>query len=447
MSRDVIVYVTKKDSGQRLSKQETKQFRQDIHQQEDRLLIVHPRETFQRILGFGGAVTEAAGYTWQRLGEKNKKKILEAYFGKEGICYNFCRTPIQSCDFAMENYSYVKEGDQSLESFTTKRDEEYIIPFLKAALEISPQDLLLFSSPWSPPGWMKESGKMNGGGKLKKECYGLWAEMLARFMADYVGRGLPLWGISVQNESNADQKWESCTFTPKEELIFIRDYLYPAMCKYGLQDKKLLFWDYNRDRALEWAQEMMADEKVRRIVYGIGVHWYSGDHFETLDLINRRYPDLAIHFTEGCASGFVPEAKWEFAERYAHDIIGSLNHHTVSYTDWNLMLDETGGPTHIGNFCNAPVMADTQKDEVTLTPSYYYIGHFSKFIKRGATRVGLSRYTDKVEAAAFKNPDGGMVIAVLNSGEKDISFTLKQDEVIVDLTAGARSMMTILYKC
>ena len=144
----------------------------------------------------------------------------------------------------MENYSYVKEGDQSLESFTTKRDEEYIIPFLKAALEISPQDLLHFSSPWSPPGWMKESGKMNGGGKLKKECYGLWAEMLARFMADYVGRGLPLWGISVQNESNADQKWESCTFTPKEELIFIRDYLYPAMCKYGLQDKKLLFWDY-----------------------------------------------------------------------------------------------------------------------------------------------------------------------------------------------------------
>ena len=92
MSRDVIVYVMKKDSGQRLSKQETKQFRQDIHQQEDRLLIVHPRETFQRILGFGGAVTEAAGYTWQRLGEKNKKKILEAYFGKEGICYNFCRS-------------------------------------------------------------------------------------------------------------------------------------------------------------------------------------------------------------------------------------------------------------------------------------------------------------------------------------------------------------------
>ena len=228
MDRKVIVYVTKKDSGQCLEKQETAGFRQDIQQQENKLLIVYPEETFQSILGFGGAVTEAVGYTWQRLGEKNKRKVLEAYFGKDGIGYNFCRTPIQSCDFAMENYSYVKEGDQSLESFTTKRDEKYIIPFIEEAVKLSSEDLLLFSSPWSPPGWMKESGKMNGGGKLKRECYGLWAEMLARFMADYRDRGFPLWGISVQNESKADQKWESCIFTPEEELIFIRDYLYPA---------------------------------------------------------------------------------------------------------------------------------------------------------------------------------------------------------------------------
>lgn len=152
MDRKVIVYVTKKDSGQCLEKQETAGFRQDIQQQENKLLIVYPEETFQSILGFGGAVTEAVGYTWQRLGEKNKRKVLEAYFGKDGIGYNFCRTPIQSCDFAMENYSYVKEGDQSLESFTTKRDEKYIIPFIEEAVKLSSEDLLLFSSPLESSG-------------------------------------------------------------------------------------------------------------------------------------------------------------------------------------------------------------------------------------------------------------------------------------------------------
>ncbi|MDO6356054.1 glycoside hydrolase family 30 protein [Caloramator sp. CAR-1] len=436
------VYLTAKDTEDRLALKENKAL--NFGEKVDKAIEVFEDETYQTIEGFGGAFTEAAAYNFYKLGEENKNKILKAYFDKhEGNGYNLCRTHINSCDFSLGNYDYVEEYDVELKSFNIAREKKCVIPFIKKAMAFS-NDIKLFASPWSPPAWMKTNGEMNNGGKLKEEFKNVWALYYAKYIKAMKEEGIDIWGITVQNEPEATQVWDSCRYTAEEERDFVKYHLGPTLYKEGLKHINIIVWDHNRDLLYERAKVILSDKEASKYVWGVGFHWYSGDQFENLKKTHEEFPDKKLLFTEGCQEGGVKLGDWNVGERYGHNIIGDLNNYTVGWVDWNLLLDTQGGPNHVGNYCDAPIIVDVEKDEIYFQSSYYYIGHFSRFIKRGAKRIGFINPYDSLEVTTFKNPDGTIVTVVMNKSDEDIDFRFKVGKGITELKSLRHSIMTLL---
>lgn len=410
---------------------------------EKELICIFPEVEYQEMKGFGGAFTEAASTTIDKLSKENREKILELYFDPEkGIGYNFGRVHINSCDFSLGNYACVEEGDNDLSTFNVERDKKSLIPMIKDAMKYN--DIDMFASPWSPPAYMKTNNMMNQGGKLKDEYKELWAEFFVKFIDAYKENGIDISMVSVQNEPKAVQTWDSCVYTPEEERDFVKNYLGKKM-----QDKniKILFWDHNKERVMERALVMLNDEEAAKYIYGIGLHWYSGDHFEQLEIFKKLYPDKEIVFSEGCYEYSLGESDTvKIGEKYAHDMIGNINNWCSTLCDWNLVLDEKGGPNHVGNFCDAPIMADTKNDTIHIHDSYYYIGHLSKFVKKGAKRIGSSKWTPELDTVSFKNPDGSIVTVVLNMTDEEKEFAFFVNGKMIEAKSEAHSIATYIIE-
>lgn len=410
-------------------------------------VCVHPSISYQQILGMGGALTEAAAYTYARMSAEKQQQLLALFFG-DGNHYNFCRLHIQSCDFALGNYAYVEDAkDTGLDSFSIERDRKYIIPFAKAALEKNSK-IQFLASPWSPPAFMKTNGEMNHGGKLKKEYYQMWADMVARYVSAYRDEGIAIQQLTVQNEPAAVQTWDSCIFSGVEEAEFACRYLRPALDRAQHSDVKINVWDHNKEKILERAAESFSVEGARDVIDGIAFHWYTGEHFDALEEVRRQYPDKALIFTEGCVeySRFEAENQIQNAEMYAHDIIGDFNAGMNGFIDWNLILDRQGGPNHVGNYCDAPVMCDVDADTIDVKLSYSYIGHFSRFIRPGARRILVSKYSPDIETTAFQNEDGGKVLVILNRSEKEVEFVVSVERKRSGkMKIGKHSIMTCCW--
>lgn len=412
------------------------------------VLNIYPDIKYQTIEGFGGAFTEAAAYTLSLMDEEIQDEITEAYFGKSGIGYSLCRCHINSCDFALGNYAYVEdENDKELKTFDISRDRKYIIPFIKKAQKTSENEIVFLASPWSPPAFMKTNGEMNNGGKLKPEYRSMWAHYTARYIKEYAKLGIKISKITVQNEPEATQTWDSCRYTAKEEAEYVRDYLGPVLEEEGLGDVEIYVWDHNKEIVFERARDILSDEKAARYIAGVGFHWYTGDHFEGVKLVGEKYPDKKLLFTEGCVeySRFADSNETYKAEMYAHDIIGNINAGMQGYMDWNMILDEKGGPNHVGNFCAAPIMCDTVNKTYEKRLTYYYIAHLSKYVKPGAVRVAATRYSDGFEACAFVNPDGERVVVVLNKSDKKVDVTLREYDYSKDYSLEPHTIMTLVY--
>ena len=391
------------------------------------ILHVDPRITYQRIEGFGGAFTEAAASTWQKLPPALQAEVIRSYFDeKQGNGYTLCRTHINSCDFALGNYAYADQpGDMDLRHFDIGRDRQSLIPMIKAAQAQAATPLKLLASPWSPPAWMKTNGEMNHGGKLKPECRAVWARYYGRYVQAYAGEGIPIWAISVQNEPEATQTWDSCIYTGEEERDFVRDHLGPTLRAAGLGGVRIVIWDHNRDQLFERASVVFDDPAAAQYVWGAGFHWYMSDSFDNVQAVHDAYPDKALLFTEGCQEGGPHLGSWDLGERYARSLIADLNRWTVGWIDWNLLLNEQGGPNHVGNFCSAPIIADTRNAKLLYQSSYYYLGHFSRFIRPGAVRLLSSSTTDKFATTAFRNPDGSIAVVAMNATDKAIPCTVR----------------------
>ncbi|HTS19794.1 MAG TPA: glycoside hydrolase family 30 protein [Verrucomicrobiae bacterium] len=390
-------------------------------------VFVDPSRQFQVLEGFGGAFTESAAVTLQKLSPANRERVLRAYFDrKDGHGYSLCRTHINSCDFSLDNYAYDEvPGDVDLRHFSIDRDRRALLPLIRDAKKIAGDDFRLFASPWSPPAWMKTNGEMNHGGKVKPEYRDAWARYYARYIQEYAKEGVEIWGLTVQNEPAAVQRWDSCEYTAEEERDFVRDHLGPTLRKAGLGHVKIMIWDHNRDLIVERVQPAYEDPEAAKYIWGAAFHWYGRDTFDNIQLVHDAWPDKQLLFTEGCQEGGPHIGDWSVGERYARSMINDLNRWTVGWVDWNLALDEQGGPNHVGNFCSAPIIADTHKDELLFQSSYYYIGHFSRFIRPGAQRVLCSTNRDEVEATAFDNSDGTLAVVVLNRTDAEKPITLK----------------------
>jgi glucosylceramidase len=410
-------------------------------------LVLSPTQRFQRWLGFGGAFTESAAWTLAQLSDPAQDQVLRSYFHPvDGIGYRFGRTHINSCDFSLENWACAEVADDlKLEHFQLERTHRHITPMIRRALAIEGARFDLLASPWSPPAWMKTNGDMNHGGKLRPECRGVWAEHYVRWIQGMRAAGVETWGVTVQNEPAAVQVWDSCIYTSEEERDFVRDHLGPALSAAGLGGVALVIWDHNRDEALERASTVLCDPQAAAYVWGTGVHWYGGDHFEQLEQIHRSFPEHHILFTEGCWEGGVRLGQYDRGERYGRQIIGDMNHFCEAWIDWNLVLDHTGGPNHVGNLCDAPVIVDTRSGEVHYQTSYHYIGHFSRFIERGAQRIGRSYAGGPLESTAFTNPDGSVVLVVLNPADEAISYRVRLPAGGVEHAIPAHAIQTWVY--
>jgi len=404
---------------------------------------LYPNREYQTFHGFGGAITEAAGYSFSKLTEKGKEEILKKYFSNEGLRYHFIRTHIDSCDFSISNYTAMEDSeDREMTSFTLKRDEEYILPFLRKARSAKGEDFDLMLTPWSPPAFMKTNNDRNNGGKLKEEYREFWAEYICRYIKEYEGLGFPVNRITVQNEPDAVQTWDSCTFNPTDEKEFLRDYLYKALERNGLTHVKINIWDHNKERMFERARAII-DEETDKMIDGVAFHWYTGDHFEAIQLTGEVYPGKELLFTEGCVEYSRFDAgQLRNAQMYAHDIIGNLNAGMTGFIDWNILLDEKGGPNHVSNLCDAPIMVNTEDGDYEEKLSFHYIRHFSHYIDRDAKRIALTKYTDKLEMTALKNPDGTVVLIVLNKQGEDMPLSLRIQGLNTEFTVPSASIVT-----
>lgn len=427
-SKTVEVVQTSKTNADRLAKLPSLTF-QETSDYSSASVIVDTHKQYQVFEGFGGAFTEAAAVTFYKLPEALRAQVLKAYFDeKEGHGYRFCRTHINSCDFSTGNYAYTEvPGDVKFEHFSIDRDRQALIPLIKEATQVAGEPLQMLATPWSPPAWMKTNGKMNNGGQLKPEYREAWARYYARYIREYEQEGIPIWGVSVQNEPEAVQTWDSCVYSGEDERDFVRDHLGPTLHREGLADKKIVIWDHNRDRLFERAKLVYDDPEAASYVWGAGFHWYVGDNFDNVQLTHDVYPDKQLLFTEGCQECGTHHNSWDMGERYARSIINDLNHWTVGWIDWNLMLDESGGPNHVGNFCSAPVIANLASGVVYYESSFYYIGHFSRYIRPGAKRVLCATTMDELEATAFLNTDGQVAVVVMNRSQVKLSFMLKHN--------------------
>lgn len=425
-------------------KYETQDFISLDIQLENKLIILYPDIKYQTILGFGGAFTEASGYAISRLPKKQYDNAIKEYFSPEGLNYSFCRTPINSCDFSLDSYAYLQKPD--LSTFSIERDKKYLIPMILAA-QNRQSKLQLLASPWSPPFFMKTNQKMIEGGKLLDEFKQLWANYLVRYVREYESLGISIQYMTIQNEPKAVQTWESCLYNPQEEADLVRNYLYPTF-QNAHKQVQFLIWDHNKERVFYRSKSILDDFETRKIVSGIAFHWYSGDHFENLKLVKQNYPEKLLIATEGCTgySQFRTEDEIMNAEIYAHDYLGNLNSGVNGQIDWNLFLDNQGGPNHKQNYCNSPIMMNKDNSNYIKNLSYYYIGHFSKFIKPGAKCIAHSKYTNKIEVTSFQNPDNCIIIVVLNRTDEMQDYYIAIEEQICHDEIKPHSIITYEIK-
>jgi glucosylceramidase len=452
--KKIAVYTTANDTKLRLTPTDNLLFTAASQAIETEISIfVEPSKTFQTFMGIGGAITDASAEIYAKLSKEKQQEFINAYYDKQkGIGYSLLRTTIHSSDFGSETYSYIEEGDKELKTFSIKHDLQYRIPLIKEAIKTAGGKLTLYATPWSPPAFMKSNKNMLKGGTLLPEFYQEWANYYTKFIKAYEKEGLPIWGISTQNEPMATQTWESCLYTADAERDFLKNYLGPTMKKEGLGDKKIIIWDHNRDLMTQRANVIYSDPEASKYVWGMGFHWYEtwtggAPMFDNVRKVYEAYPDKKLIFTEGCVERF-DATKYQFwpnAERYGTSMINDFNNGTIAWTDWNILLDQNGGPNHVGNFCFAPIHADTTTGELIYTPSYYYIGHFSKFIEPNAKRISSAVSRSSLLSTSFLNSNGKIVTVVMNGTDQSITYNLVVVKAKTVVTIPAHGIQTLVY--
>ncbi|MEQ9591516.1 MAG: glycoside hydrolase family 30 protein [Cyclobacteriaceae bacterium] len=441
-------------------------------------LKILPEEKFQTITGFGGSFTEASGSLLNRLSEDSRDKVLEAYFGETGARYSLTRTHMNSCDFALSNYSYAPiPDDKSLQHFSIDEDLDDIIPMIKSAMAKSKDGFKILSSPWTAPPWMKDNNSWVGG-KLLPSYYDTWALYFSKYLDAYKAEGIDIWGFTVENEPLGNgNNWESMHFSAEEMTRFVQNHLGPTLAGNGQSRVKILGYDQNREHLKDWVDVMFRDEEASKYYSGTAIHWYASTYEvfpEALQYAHQKAPDKHLIQSEACVDAEVPHWQddgwywskeatdwgWDWAPedekkfhpkyvpvyRYARDIIGCLNNWVDGWIDWNMVLDRQGGPNWFKNWCVAPVIVDPEADEIYFTPLYYTLAHFSKYIRPGAQRIGFELSNDVLMATAAQNPDGSIAIVILNQNESSQSLSVRLSGKVMEISISPQAIQTIIIK-
>ncbi|XP_078390176.1 lysosomal acid glucosylceramidase isoform X1 [Cetorhinus maximus] len=429
-------------------------------------LIFDVKKKYQRIKGFGGAITDAAAINILSLSAGSQENLLRSYFSEEGIEYNIIRVPMASCDFSTHVYTYDDyPGDLDLQHFSlTEEDTKMKIPIIQAAKALSKRPLHLFASPWTAPSWMKTNNSPIGKGTLKGkpggQYYKLWANYFIRFLDEYAKHNLTFWAVTIQNEPTtgliSNYSFQCMGFTAELQRDFIVLDLGPALHNSPHKDVQLMILDDQRILLPYWAKVVLGDVHAAQYVHGVAVHWYLDlltPADKTLGTTHYLFPEYYLFSTEAC-TGFMPWehrvqlGSWERGAMYSRDIIQNLNYFVTGWTDWNMVLNLQGGPNWVKNFADSPVIVNSSQDTFYKQPMLYHMAHFSKFVPEGSLRVGLDpSAAAELETVAFLRPDGSAVVNVLNRTPNDIDFVIWDPEHgFIKAHSPAESIQSYLWK-
>jgi glucosylceramidase len=375
-------------------------------------VIVHPDRKYQPILGFGAALTDASCFLLAKMPKAQRAQFLHETYGSGGMNLSVGRCCIGASDYSTSEYSFDETpGDISLTQFAVSHDESYILPMLREIRAVRP-DLFLHASPWSPPGWMKVYGSMNGG-YLDRRYMAPYAEYFLKFLAAYKQAGVPVQALCAQNEVEAEQKgmMPACFWTPQMEADFVRDHLGPKV-RASPEFARTMLWlldhNYNLWRRVDW---QLQDAQLSRSVDGVAFHGYEGEP-EQMEELTRRHPDLPVYFTEW--SQFMGDDPQTECARWGHDLGRILANGARNITLWNLMLDENGRPD-LGPFhCAGVVVLNSKTGAVEKSGQYWALYHYAAHVRRGATRIASEVGDTNFSHIAFRNPDGGCALVLTN---------------------------------
>lgn len=341
--------------------------------------------------GMGGAITEVTAYNYSKLSKKRQQAFLDAYYGKGGLDYRWCRLPIGSCDFCLKPFEY------NLKDFSIDHDKQWVVPMLKQVKK----DLTFIAAPWSPPRSMKFPPMRRFGGWLKPWCYNRYAEYLKKWLVAYEKEGIKIDYLSPQNEPFASQIWESCRYSFRAQRKLAN-----AFSSLG---PKLLLWDHNKKHLLKVADKLLPNSPAA----GLCFHWYDGTHPDQMWAVRQKYPDKILVSSEMCC-GFSPYDKTDWqndAKLYLKEIITDINCGTRAWLDWNMLLDHRGGPTYCNNFVKSPVILNEEGNDFILTPIYDTLKQFAKLFPADSEVVRAEYNSSDIAAAARKTKTGYEIIA------------------------------------
>ena len=406
-------------------------------------IMVDTSKKRQSIVGFGGAFTDAACYMFDQMAVADRGKLFKNLFDPNQLNLTFCRTCIGSSDYATHMYSYNEgEPDPEMKRFSIDHDRKYILPMLREARAVNP-DIFLYSSPWSPPGWMKSNKSMYGG-NMQRQYMGAYALYFSRFLQDYAKEGVPVQAVTVQHEVDPDQdgRMPACTWPQEYEVDFVRYFLGPQLKKDGL---KTSIWIIDHNYNL-WGRALASLEAdgLRDHVDGIAWHGYVGDA-GAMSKVHDAYPDTHMYWTEGGPDYTDPNYSKDWV-KWSRTFTGNLRNWCRGITVWNLALDEAGRP-NIGPFpCGGLVTINSQTKAVSYSGQYHAIGHFSRFVKRDAVVVDSVGNKDaEVSHVAFVNPDGEKVLVLTNGGANAQTVKIRCDGRQIALTLDADSVTTVSW--
>ncbi|MGC6432023.1 MAG: glycoside hydrolase family 30 protein [Jejuia sp.] len=406
-------------------------------------IFIQPEITFQTIEGIGGAFNEIGGEALLSLPKKKQKELMNHLFSKEGAGFSFCRTAIGASDFGIDAYSYAEvPNDYDMEHFSIERDKKYVLPYLKQAFAINP-NLTLFASPWSPPGWMKESGKMVGlqpeGNRIKTDVktWDAYAKYFVKYVQAYANEGVRVDRICIQNENDADTKYPSCIFPAKEMVSFANVHMAPEFAKSNI-DTKIFAGTFRASNKSDLMDFTQLKDTYR--VEGVGIQYTEG---RILADAREMIPNLKIFHTEGhCYNG---KNSSEQAKHRLAEVAQYINNGSTTFSYWNMILNET---TKSGwNWTqNSLVNIDRKNGLIQYNPDYNAMFIISKFIQPGDVRIVAFNRGNHHPIISVKSPDGIIKMLFQNEAEEDGVFEIVVGAESIKINALAQAITAVTLK-
>ncbi|MBP5656374.1 hypothetical protein J6X15_02210 [Candidatus Saccharibacteria bacterium] len=367
--------------------------------------------------GMGGAITEAVAYNFAKLSPAKQQKLLDAYYGKNGLDYRWGRISIGSNDFCLKPFEYTKRTD--LNDFSIEHDQQWLLPMLQKIVQQKP--LKFIASPWSPPSCLKVIPKLRFGGLLAPWNYARYAKYIHKWLDAYANHDIKVKYLTPQNEPRAIQPWESCFFSynaqKKPAYKFLANELRDT-------DVQILLWDHNKKHLAEVADRLITEEcGSDKKVAGICYHWYNGTFPEQMWEVHQKHPDILMISSEMCCGAKHPydEQDWKYAAKlYYRELFADINSGTNAWIDWNMLLSWQGGPSHCKNYVKSPVILTEAEDDFVLTPIYDALKKFAKLFPAGSQIVRCEYDSDDVVAVARKTKAGYEVVVANISGQTQV---------------------------